>query len=164
MTTGNSSWEIPRQPVPTTMTTAVANTGPAARLEYRRKGLVRTIRPVVAEAYFPAGVGWYRKTFGAPPSWQGKCVSICFEGVYMSSEVFLNGKSLGVHPYGYTTFRYDLSPYLDFNRENVLAVRVDNSHQMNCRWYSGSGIYRHVWLVVTDPVHIATLGSRNHNA
>ncbi len=76
----------------------------------------------------------------------------------MSSEVFLNGKSLGVHPYGYTTFRYDLSPYLDFNRENVLAVRVDNSHQMNCRWYSGSGIYRHVWLVVTDPVHIATWG------
>ena len=108
--------------------------------------------------YFPAGVGWYRKGFIAPPVWKGKCVSVYFEGVYMNSEVFLNGKSLGVHPYGYTPFSYDLSPYLDFTKQNVLSVRVDNSKQPNCRWYSGSGIYRHVWLVVTDPVHIANWG------
>jgi beta-galactosidase len=76
----------------------------------------------------------------------------------MNSEVFINGKSLGVHPYGYTTFSYDLTPYLDFGSENVLSVKVDNSKQPNCRWYSGSGIYRHVWVIVTNPVHVATWG------
>ncbi len=111
-----------------------------------------------AGGYFPAGIGWYRKKFNVPPAWKGKCISIYFEGVYMNSEVFINGKSLGVHPYGYTTFRYDLTPFLDFGRENVLSVKVDNSKQINCRWYSGSGIYRHVWMIVTDPVHVATWG------
>jgi len=108
--------------------------------------------------YFPAGIGWYRKTFKAPDGWKGKQVSIYFEGVYMNSEVFINGKSLGIHPYGYTSFSYDLSPYLDFNSENVIAVRVDNSQQLNSRWYSGSGIYRHVWMMVTDAVHIGDWG------
>ena len=108
--------------------------------------------------YFPAGIGWYRKTFDVPVAWKGKCISIYFEGVYMNSQVFINGKSLGVHPYGYTTFSYDLTPFLDFGRENVLSVKVDNSKQMNCRWYSGSGIYRHVWMIVTNPVHVATWG------
>ena len=108
--------------------------------------------------YFPAGIGWYRKKFDVPSSWKGKCISIYFEGVYMNSEVYINGKSLGVHPYGYTTFSYDLTPFLEFDRENVLSVKIDNSKQMNCRWYSGSGIYRHVWMIVTDPVHIATWG------
>ena len=111
-----------------------------------------------AGGYFPAGTGWYRKTFKVPGEWKGRKVSIYFEGVYMNSEVFINGKSLGVHPYGYTSFSYDLSPYLDFNNENVIAVRVDNSQQLNSRWYSGSGIYRHVWMIVTDPVHIADWG------
>ncbi|MBP1649224.1 MAG: glycoside hydrolase family 2 protein, partial [Bacteroidetes bacterium] len=108
--------------------------------------------------YFPAGIGWYRKKFNVPPVWKDRRVSIYFEGVYMNSEVFLNGKSLGVYPYGYTPFSYDLSPALHFNGENVLSVRVDNSKQMNSRWYSGSGIYRHVWLMVTDPVHVANWG------
>ena len=108
--------------------------------------------------YFPAGIGWYRKTFNVPSAWKGKRISIYFGGVYMNSEVFINGKSLGVHPYGYTSFSYDLSPYLDFNKENVLSVRVDNSQQINCRWYSGSGIYRNVWMIVTDPIHIANWG------
>jgi beta-galactosidase len=108
--------------------------------------------------FFPAGVGWYRKTFTVPLTWKGKRVSMYFEGVYMNAEVFLNGKSLGIHPYGYTSFNYDLSPYLEYDTGNVLAVRVNNSQQTNCRWYSGSGIYRHVWLVVTNPVHIATWG------
>lgn len=111
-----------------------------------------------AGGYFPAGIGWYRKTFKAPIEWKGKKVSIYFEGVYMNSEVFINGKSLGVYPYGYSSFSYDLSPYLDFNSENVIAVRVDNSQQVNSRWYSGSGIYRHVRMIVTDAVHIADCG------
>ncbi|MEZ2339189.1 sugar-binding domain-containing protein [Mucilaginibacter sp. RCC_168] len=111
-----------------------------------------------AGGYFPAGVGWYRKTFKIASEWKGKSVSIYFEGVYMNSEVFINGKSLGVRPYGYSSFSYDLSPYLDFNKENVIAVRVDNSRQINSRWYSGSGIYRHVWMKVFNPVHVADWG------
>ncbi|MBN2273028.1 MAG: DUF4982 domain-containing protein [Bacteroidales bacterium] len=108
--------------------------------------------------YFPTGIGWYRKTFHVPPEWQGRLISIYFEGVYMNSEVFINGTSLGVHPYGYTSFYYDLTPHLKFNRENTLAVRVNNSEQKNCRWYSGSGIYRHVWLMVTNTVHTGQWG------
>jgi beta-galactosidase len=111
-----------------------------------------------AGGYFPAGIGWYRKNFKAPNEWKGKSVTIYFEGVYMNSEVFINGKSLGVYPYGYSSFSYNLAPYLDFNKENVIAVRVDNSKQVNSRWYSGSGIYRHVWMMVTNPVHVAHWG------
>jgi len=111
-----------------------------------------------AGGYFPAGIGWYRKIFRVSDEWKGKKVSIYFEGVYMNSEVFINGKSLGVYPYGYSSFSYDLSPYLDFNNENVIAVRVDNSQQVNSRWYSGSGIYRHVWMITTNAVHVADLG------
>jgi beta-galactosidase len=108
--------------------------------------------------YFPSGIGWYRKIFLVPDNWKAKKASIYFEGVYMNSEVFINGKSLGVYPYGYSSFSYDLTPYLNFGKENVIAVRVDNSQQMNSRWYSGSGIYRHVWMIVTDPVHVANWG------
>ena len=108
--------------------------------------------------YFPAGIGWYRKTFKVPGEWKGKNISIYFEGVYMNSEVFINGKSLGIYPYGYSSFSYDVTPYLNFGKENVIAVRVDNSQQMNSRWYSGSGIYRHVWMMVADPVHVAHWG------
>jgi beta-galactosidase len=110
------------------------------------------------EGYFPGGIGWYRKTFVAPASWSGKRVSAEFDGVYMDATVYLNGEKLGTHPYGYTGFRYDLTPHLKLSGENVLAVRVDNSAQPNSRWYSGSGIYRHVRLVVTDPVHVAHWG------
>ncbi|WP_258104237.1 sugar-binding domain-containing protein [Marinoscillum sp. MHG1-6] len=108
--------------------------------------------------YFPAGIGWYRKTFVVPNESEGDLISIYFEGVYMNSEVFINGLSLGIHPYGYTSFSYDLTPYINYGGENVIAVRVDNSEQKNSRWYSGSGIYRHVWLQVTDPVHLAQWG------
>ncbi|WP_230146175.1 MULTISPECIES: sugar-binding domain-containing protein [unclassified Pedobacter] len=108
--------------------------------------------------FFPSGMGWYRKTFQVPDSWKVKKTAIYFEGIYMNSEVFINGKSLGVYPYGYTSFSYDLTPYLNFGKENVIAVRVDNAQQMNSRWYSGSGIYRHVWMMVTDPVHVAQWG------
>lgn len=108
--------------------------------------------------FFPGGIGWYRKTFQASAAWKAKKTAIYFEGIYMNSEVFINGKSLGVYPYGYTSFSYDLTPYLNFGKENVIAVRVNNSQQMNSRWYSGSGIYRHVWMMVTDPVHVAHWG------
>ncbi len=108
--------------------------------------------------FFPAGVGWYRKHFRAPSEWMDKHVSVYFEGVYMNAEVFINGHSLGVHPYGYTPFFHDLTEHLRLNSDNVLAVRVDNSRHLNSRWYSGSGIYRPVRLIVTDPVHVAPWG------
>ncbi len=109
-------------------------------------------------AYLPTGIGWYRKVFDIPKNWEGKKVSIYFEGVYMNSELFVNGKSVGFYPYGYSSFYYDLTPFLNFGRENTIAVRVDNSKQKNCRWYSGSGIYRHVWLMLTEPVHFQHWG------
>jgi beta-galactosidase len=110
------------------------------------------------EGYFPAGIGWYRKTFHAPASWKSKRVSVEFDGVYRNATVYLNGRKLGTHPYGYTSFTFDLTPALNFAGANVLAVRVDNSEQPNSRWYSGSGIYRHVRVVVTDRVHVQHWG------
>ena len=107
----------------------------------------------------PGGLGWYRKVFEAPREWQGKKVFVDFDGVYMNSEVFVNGNSLGVRPYGYSSFRYDLTPYLKWGERNVLAVKVDNSTQPNSRWYSGSGIYRNVWLTVVESVHVDHWGT-----
>ncbi len=108
--------------------------------------------------FFPGGIGWYRKTFHPPAAWQGKRVSIEFDGVYRDATVYLNGHKLGTHPYGYTAFAFDLTPQLNFSGSDVLAVRVDNSAQPNSRWYSGSGIYRHVRILVTDPTHVAQWG------
>ena len=108
--------------------------------------------------FFPGGIGWYRKTFHAPVDWKGKRVSVEFDGVYRDATVYLNGHKLGTHPYGYTAFTFDLTPELTFAGPNVLAVRVDNSAQPNSRWYSGSGIYRHVRVVVTEPMHVAHWG------
>jgi len=106
------------------------------------------------------GIGWYRKTFVMPASAKGKFVAISFDGVYRNSEVWINGHYLGKRPYGYSSFQYDLSSYLNYgNEKNVIAVRVDNSQQPNSRWYSGSGIYRNVWLTVTDKLHIAYNGT-----
>lgn len=108
----------------------------------------------------PGGIGWYRKTFTLPEAGQGKKYFIDFDGVYWNSEVWLNGQSLGKRPNGYISFRYELTPYLKFGTEsNVIAVRVDNSQQPNSRWYSGSGIYRNVWLVSTSAVHVGHWGS-----
>ncbi len=110
------------------------------------------------EGFFPGGVGWYRKAFSAPAAWQGKRISVEFDGVYRNATVYLNGHKVGTHPYGYTSFAFDLTSYLNFTGSNVLSVRVDNSAQPNSRWYSGSGIYRHVRMVVTDPTHVAHWG------
>ncbi|MDR0972455.1 MAG: DUF4982 domain-containing protein [Prevotellaceae bacterium] len=105
------------------------------------------------------GVGWYRKTFELNSSDKNKQIFIDFDGVYMDSEVFLNGHSLGKRPFGYISFQYDMTPYLNFDEPNVIAVRVDNSMQPNSRWYSGSGIYRNVWLTKVNPVHVDLWGT-----
>ena len=110
-------------------------------------------------AYLPTGIGWYRKSFRLPDSYKGKKLTIEFDGVYQNSEVWINGQWLGKRPYGYVPFFYDLTPHTDFGGQNLIAVRVDNSHQTNCRWYSGSGVYRHTWLLATNPVHIAPWGT-----
>ncbi len=107
----------------------------------------------------PGGVGWYRKTFTMEPEAKGKKVFVDFDGVYMDSEVWINGHYLGKRPYGYISFRYDLTPYLKFGQKNVMAVRVDNGEQPNSRWYSGCGIYRNVWLTIADPVHVDQWGT-----
>ncbi|HYU28431.1 MAG TPA: beta-galactosidase GalB [Gemmatimonadales bacterium] len=113
----------------------------------------------VAGGALPGGVGWYRKTFTMPAAGSGKIVFIEFDGVYRNSEVWINGQYLGKRPYGYSSFRYELTPHLRYGRRNVMAVRVDNSQQPNSRWYSGSGIYRHVRLVTTGPVHVDQWGT-----
>ncbi len=108
----------------------------------------------------PTGMGWYRKNFTLKASKTPKFYYIDFDGVFCNSEVWINGHYLGKRPFGYASFRYELTPYLNFGEEeNVLAVRVDNSAQPASRWYTGSGIYRHVWLVEENPVHIAQWGT-----
>ena len=111
-------------------------------------------------AYLPTGIGWYRKSFRLPRSDAGRRILLQFDGVYQCSDVWINGQHLGTRPYGFITFFYDLTPHLHFGSEpNVVAVRVDNSHQPNLRWYSGSGIYRHTWLINTGPVYIEQWGT-----
>ncbi|MBW4889011.1 DUF4982 domain-containing protein [Mucilaginibacter sp. HMF5004] len=105
------------------------------------------------EGALPTGIGWYRKIFTLPAASEGKNTYIDFDGVYKNSEVWINGHYLGKRPNGYISFRYDLTPYANFGKANVIAVKVDNSEQPNSRWYSGSGIYRNVWLVLAKPHH-----------
>lgn len=108
----------------------------------------------------PGGIGWYRKTFTLPTSARGKVVFIEFDGIYRNSEVWINGHYLGKRPYGYISFVYELTPHLVYgNNANVIAVKVDNSQQPNSRWYSGSGIYRNVWLTTLNPVHVENWGT-----
>ena len=109
--------------------------------------------------YLPGGLGWYRKAFIVPDASRGKKVFVDFDGVYMDSTVWINGHLLGGQPYGYTSFQFDLSPYLKFGGEkNVIAVRVNVIHS-TARWYPGAGIYRRVWLTTVDPVHISQWGT-----
>ena len=108
--------------------------------------------------HFVGGTAWYRKHFTLTPDDAKKLVAVRFDGVYMNADFWINGHSLGNHPYGYTSFEFDLTPHLKpAGQKNVLAVRVRNEGN-NSRWYSGSGIYRHTWLTVTDPVHVPTWG------
>jgi beta-galactosidase len=109
--------------------------------------------------FMQGGVGWYRKTFAVPAAWKGRRVSLEFDGVYHRATVYVNGREAGFHPYGYTAFAFDITDYLIPGAQNVVAVKVDHSDCPTSRWYSGSGIYRHVWLNVTDPVHVALWGT-----
>ena len=111
--------------------------------------------------YFPTGIGWYRKTFDVPGYSRDRLYSIEFDGIYMNSTVWLNGVCLGTWPYGYSSFSYDLTSLLKA-RGNVIAVRVDNSQHGNSRWYSGSGIYRHVRLVSTAKTRFDKWGIFQH--
>jgi Beta-galactosidase/beta-glucuronidase len=113
----------------------------------------------MSSGYLVGGIGWYRKSFTVKSEDKDKKVYLQFEGVYMNSDVWLNGKHLGFHPYGYTPFYYNLTSFLNpAGQPNVVAVRVRNEG-LNSRWYSGSGINRHVWLTVVNPVHIDISGS-----
>ena len=108
--------------------------------------------------FFPSGIGWYRKAFRLPTGAPRSTAWLEFDGVYMNSDVWINGVHLGMRPYGYISFAYDVGRYLS-GGVNVVAVRVDNSHQPNSRWYTGSGIYRHVWLTLADPLHVGHWGT-----
>jgi beta-galactosidase len=108
--------------------------------------------------FLDGGIGWYRKSFTLDQTSSGKRILIDFDGVYMNSQVWVNGTSLGTRPYGYSTFEYDLTPYVKFDgTANVVAVKVNNN-QPNSRFYSGSGIYRNVWLVQLGPIHVPWSG------
>ncbi len=109
--------------------------------------------------FVPGGIGWYRKTFNLSESDKGKNVRILFDGVYNNSKVWINGQLLGERPNGYISFWYDLTPHLKYGKEeNVIAVRVDRQMYIDARWYTGSGIYRKVQLIKTNPVHLAQWG------
>ncbi len=114
-----------------------------------------------AGGFLPAGVGWYRKHFSLPIGFQEQRVFIDFDGVMANSDVWINGFHLGKRPYGYVSFRYELTGHLNFGNDkpNVISVRADNSGQPASRWYTGAGIYRHVRLVVTNAVHLEHWGT-----
>lgn len=108
----------------------------------------------------PGGTGWYKKRFKLEPVDSTKVISILFDGIYHNSEVWINGEYLGNRPFGYIGFQYDLTPHLSYgSEENELLVKVNNDDQPNSRWYSGSGIYRNVWMNKTDKLHVAKWGT-----
>ncbi len=114
----------------------------------------------VSGGYLPTGIGSYRKHFVLPEGSKGKRIKIRFDGVYMNSSVYLNGIYLGNRPYGFSTFEYDLTPHLKYDGEsNVIAVKVDNSLMINCRWYTGSGINRNVHLFISEQQHFKSFGT-----
>ncbi len=111
------------------------------------------------EAFLPAGTGWYRKSFQIPEKFRASVVNIRFDGIYMNSSVWINGHLLGNRPNGYVEISYDLTPYLKYGEQsNLIEVKVDNSAQPNSRWYTGSGIYRHVWLEFKGRIHFDKWG------
>ena len=113
-----------------------------------------------ATAYLPGGIGWYRKAFDIAPTMRLKRLFLYFDGVYKNSEVWINGHHLGKRPNGFTPFQYEITPYLAKTGKNIVAVKVDHTQFADSRWYTGSGIYRNVYVVATDPVHIDLWGVR----
>lgn len=122
--------------------------------------ILQTASPQYAACtgFLPGGIAWYRKDFTVPAEKKGQKVYIYFEGVYNNSEVFINGKWLGIRPNGYISFMYDMTPYIRFGESNSIAVRVNHSDDADSRWYTGSGIYRNVRLIYANPVHIDLWG------
>lgn len=120
----------------------------------------QSLSPTLASAtgYLPGGIGWYRKNITIPQEDKGQKLYIYFEGVYNRSEVFVNGQPVGKRPNGYISFNYDITSYIKYGEENTIAVKVDHSQDADSRWYTGSGIYRDVWLVRANPVHIEQWG------
>jgi beta-galactosidase len=110
-------------------------------------------------AFLPGGIAWYRKTFEVPNDYKDKHIEIQFDGVYKDSKIWVNGFPVGAQHDGYTSFYFDITELLEIGKSNTIAIKVDNSIQPNCRWYSGSGIYRDVWLTVVNPTHIDTWGT-----
>jgi beta-galactosidase len=104
--------------------------------------------------YLPAGFGWYRKTIPVSKEWKGRHVEIAFDGIFMNSTVWANGKKLGTRPYGWSSFSYDISDIIETSENITFAVRVDNDKQPSARWYTGSGIYAHTWIDVKEKVHV----------
>jgi len=112
----------------------------------------------VSGGFTRGGTGWYRKIFTVTANQKERIFHLQFDGVYMNADVWINGKYLGNHPYGYTSFWFDITDKINFGEKNVIAVKVKNEGE-NSRWYSGSGIYRHVWLKTLDSIHIAQWGT-----
>ena len=115
------------------------------------------------QGFLPGGIGWYRKSFDLPADSAGKHIAIRFDGVYKHSQVWCNGKLVGGRPYGYMTFTLDLTPFIQVGAKNELAVKVDHSDFADARWYTGSGIFRDVHLITTDPVHVVPHGHVHHH-
>ena len=111
----------------------------------------------VSGGFTTGGTAWYRKHFTVDKADSGKVINILFEGVYMNADVWINGEQLGNHPYGYTSFYFNITNNIKFGADNVIAVEVKNEG-VNSRWYSGSGIYRHVWLQTEAPLHVTNNG------
>ena len=112
----------------------------------------------VSTGFTVGGTSWYRKTFALPADAKNKQIYIQFDGIYMNADIWVNGTLVGNHPYGYTSFWFDITDKVKMDQKNLVAVLVKNEGQ-NSRWYSGSGIYRHVWLRIVDAVHIAPWGA-----
>ena len=123
-----------------------------------------TLNPSLSSCtgYLPGGIGWYRKTINIPQGNVDDRVYIYFEGVYNRSEVFVNGQSVGKRPNGYISFMYDITPFVEAGKTAVVAVRVDHSLSADSRRYTGTGIYRDVWLITAGPVHITQWGVFYH--
>ena len=111
-----------------------------------------------ATGYLPGGKGWYRKEIQIPASRKGEKVYLYFEGIYNRSKVYVNGNLVGDRPNGYIPYLYDITDHVQYDRNNIIAVSVDHTREADCRWYTGSGIYRDVYLVYSSPLHFDQWG------
>jgi beta-galactosidase len=156
----NDNWKFTLQDAPDAQNTAYNDANWQSVNVPHDWSVEGRLSPTLAscQGYLPGGIGWYRKSLNIPQNKKGEKVYLYFEGVYNRSEVFINGHSLGKRPNGYISFAYDATPFVKYGEDNIIAVRVDHSKSADSRWYSGSGIYRNVWVVYSNPVHIAQWG------